>query len=259
LISGGYDSTIQLWSLASRQEIACLTNHTHRVQSLALSADGKTLASAGWDKTIRIWDLDTRLQVALLTNHTRWVSSLAFSPDQKTLASGSADFLIKLWDTARWQETNTLRGSLDELGAIAFSPDGRTLVSGAKTGVIKTWNPLPKVRSPDVLKQPGDASVWRLRDGTLFCYHTNQVISYWDPSTLRQTAQYDAPEEIRYGRGRVFHTTLGHNEESMLDVGFVVTLNRGTEWAATGWVTQKVPENFPTADQVSAWSAPSPK
>jgi hypothetical protein len=45
----------------------------------------------------------------------------------------------------------------------------------------------------------------------------------------------------------------------MLDVGFVVTFDRGTEWAATGRVTQKVPENFPTADKVSLWSSPALK
>jgi hypothetical protein len=36
-------------------------------------------------------------------------------------------------------------------------------------------------------------------------------------------------------------------------VGFATTLTRGAEWAATGKVTQKVPENFPTADKVSTW------
>jgi len=35
--------------------------------------------------------------------------------------------------------------------------------------------------------------------------------------------------------------------------GFAVTLQRGTEWAATGKVEQKVPESFPTAERVSAW------
>jgi WD40 repeat protein/tRNA A-37 threonylcarbamoyl transferase component Bud32 len=193
LISGSLDNSIRLWSLESRQEMASL-NHTSSVASLALSADGKTLASGAVDKTIRIWDLETRLQLAMLTNHTRGVVCLALSPDQKTLASGSWDFLIKLWDTARWQEISTLRGSLDELYAIAFSPGGKTLVSGAKNGVIKTWNPVPQVRPPDVLERPRDGSAWQLDDGTLFCAHTNKAISCWDPSTLRQTAQYDAPE-----------------------------------------------------------------
>ena len=56
---------------------------------------------------------------------------------------------------------------------------------------------------------------------------------------------------IRYGKGRIFHTTLGHDVAAMKCVGFICTLQRGTEWAATGKVTQKVPKNFPTADQVS--------
>ena len=56
---------------------------------------------------------------------------------------------------------------------------------------------------------------------------------------------------VRYGRGRVFHTTLGHDVNGASSVDFVVTLQRGTEWAATGAVTQTVPATFPTADTVS--------
>jgi len=56
---------------------------------------------------------------------------------------------------------------------------------------------------------------------------------------------------IKYGNGRVFHTTLGHGGDAVHCVGFIVTLQRGAEWAATGQVTQKVPDDFPTADQVS--------
>jgi uncharacterized protein len=56
---------------------------------------------------------------------------------------------------------------------------------------------------------------------------------------------------LRYGKGRVFHTTLGHDVAAMQSVDFIVTLQRGAEWAATGNVTQKVPKDFPTPDQVS--------
>lgn len=56
---------------------------------------------------------------------------------------------------------------------------------------------------------------------------------------------------IRYGKGRIFHTTLGHDPEAMKCVGFIVTYQRGAEWAATGKVTQKVPADFPTATAVS--------
>jgi uncharacterized protein len=60
---------------------------------------------------------------------------------------------------------------------------------------------------------------------------------------------------IRYGEGRVFHTALGHNNGADITaqkcVGFITTLQRGTEWAATGAVTQPVPKDFPTAEKVS--------
>jgi uncharacterized protein len=56
---------------------------------------------------------------------------------------------------------------------------------------------------------------------------------------------------VQYGRGRVFHTTLGHDVNALSSVDFVTTFQRGTEWAATGAVTQSVPSTFPTADTVS--------
>lgn len=53
---------------------------------------------------------------------------------------------------------------------------------------------------------------------------------------------------LNYGKGRVFHTTLGHQQESYESVGFITTFLRGTEWAATGAVTQSIPDDFPTAN-----------
>ena len=57
---------------------------------------------------------------------------------------------------------------------------------------------------------------------------------------------------LDYGSGRVFHTTLGHADYSMQCVGFITTLLRGAEWAATGEVTIPVPDDFPTAEKSSA-------
>jgi len=56
---------------------------------------------------------------------------------------------------------------------------------------------------------------------------------------------------LSYGKGRIFHTALGHDINGMSAVDFVVTLQRGTEWAATGKVTQKVPTIYPTANTVA--------
>ena len=83
---------------------------------------------------------------------------------------------------------------------------------------------------------------------------TNMTVlatAYADPAN-RGTG-FDEPllMALRWGKGRVFHTTLGHDATALSCVGFMTTFQRGTEWAATGHVTQKVPKTFPTADTVS--------
>ncbi len=65
---------------------------------------------------------------------------------------------------------------------------------------------------------------------------------------------------VRYGKGRVFGTPMGHVDygakpgapaPAMDCEGFITLVQRGAEWAATGKVTQELPETFPTADKVS--------
>ncbi|NDP27082.1 MAG: ThuA domain-containing protein [Flavobacterium sp.] len=59
---------------------------------------------------------------------------------------------------------------------------------------------------------------------------------------------------ITYGKGRIFHSVLGHVKpefaDGLQDVGFQVVFSRGTQWAATGKVTQKIPTGFPTQTMV---------
>jgi type 1 glutamine amidotransferase len=62
---------------------------------------------------------------------------------------------------------------------------------------------------------------------------------------------------IRYGEGRVFSTLLGHAAEQLHSVAFIATFQRGAEWAATGKVTQEVPDDMPTADEPSIREAAS--
>ncbi|HUT92160.1 MAG TPA: ThuA domain-containing protein [Thermoguttaceae bacterium] len=56
---------------------------------------------------------------------------------------------------------------------------------------------------------------------------------------------------VGYGKGRVFQNALGHTPEQLKSVAFIATFQRGVEWAATGEVTQKVPDDFPGPDKPS--------
>jgi WD40 repeat protein len=84
--------------------------HGHRgfVRSVALSPDGKTLASGSSDKTVRLWDIRTGKCLKILQGHIYWIRSVAFSPDGRTVASGSGDGAIKHWDVKTGECLKTL-------------------------------------------------------------------------------------------------------------------------------------------------------
>ena len=78
----------------------------------------------------------------------------------------------------------------------------------------------------------------------------------WEPKVKGSGWHVPMLMTINYGKGRIFHAVMGHFDYSMECVGYTTTLQRGTEWAATGIVSQELPEDFPTKEKTSArkWS-----
>ena len=115
-----------------------------------------------------------------------------------------------------------------------------------------------KVRVADHPITRGLPTVWMHQGDELYAHlrgpGTNMTIlatAYADPSNSGTGRDEPVLMTSTFGKGRVFHTVLGHDIVAMSCVGFVVTLQRATEWVATGAVTQKVPASFPTATTVS--------
>ena len=95
-MSGSYDYTLKIWNLANGAQIKELKGHNDYVASVAISPDGKILASGSGDKTIKIWNLENGAQLKQLKGPSDSIWSVTFSPDGKTLASGSNT--IKIWN-----------------------------------------------------------------------------------------------------------------------------------------------------------------
>jgi len=120
-----------------------LYSEQDQIRSVAISPDGRTLASAGFDNTIILWDLATSQSLGPpLSGHADNIYSLAFSPDGRLLASGSFDDTIILWDLVNHQPAMPpLTGHTDAIWSVDFSPDGDLLASGAADGAIRFWDP----------------------------------------------------------------------------------------------------------------------
>jgi len=117
-----------------------LKGHYYEINYVAISPDGKILASGSQHGTIKIWNLATGELIRTLSGHTNSVNYVAISPDGRTLASGGGDGTIRIWNLATGEQIRTLSGHTNSVNSVAISPDGRTLASGGGDGTIRIWN-----------------------------------------------------------------------------------------------------------------------
>ena len=113
-----------------------------KTRALAFSTDGKILASISGAANIQLWDIATGNKRTALKGQSSFSDALAFSMNNKILASGSRDRVI-LWDATTGNKLATLKGQAYWINALAFSPDGNTLASGSEGGAIFLWH-IPK-------------------------------------------------------------------------------------------------------------------
>jgi len=137
LISGSRDGTARVWDVAARKELRRFETRQGYLQTIALSPDGKTIASPIGP---RLWDVNSGKEWPQFAHHEMGANCAAFSPDGKSLAAPGKDRAIHVWDLATGKEL--LRFGDQSLGAtpirsIAYSPDGKILTTTNDYGMIR--------------------------------------------------------------------------------------------------------------------------
>jgi type 1 glutamine amidotransferase len=147
--------------------------------------------------------------------------------------------------------------------------DGRAVLDNTTPGTAQHPNPhdfLITNRTPEHPIMKGLPPVWLHPNDELYsnlrgpAKNVTILATATAPTSMPNGTGEHEPiiMTIAYGKGRIFHDTLGHVGATqkepitcMNSVDYIVLLQRGTEWAATGAVTLGVPSDFPTAERTS--------
>ena len=209
-------------------------SHAASVTSIAISPDGRLLASTGDspDDKIRLWSFPDGALLRTLTGQYR-PAGLAFRPDESLLASGSSiDATIKLWSLPDGALLNTLSSNPS---SIAITPDGRFLVGGEGNGTTNVWSlpdgtlvknlamsPMALAISPDgrllANRYYSSIQLWSFPDGVLkttLTGHTDWVTSIAISPDGRLLASGSWDHTIRLWSlpdGALLKTLTGHTD-----------------------------------------------
>ena len=149
------DEGVRIWDIRSGKEARWAVRAKIHHDQVALSPDGRYLATGGLvahlrgsdpDPPIHLWELASGQEVATLEGHKESTRGLAFSPDGRLLAScsggyrSSNDQTVRIWDVATGRELRRFQGHLGAVNAVAFTPDGRSVVSGSDDATVLVWD-----------------------------------------------------------------------------------------------------------------------
>jgi WD40 repeat protein len=232
---GACSDGIRLWDAATGEELRCWRGHTNRVNCVALSPDGRRLASGANDDTVRLWDAVSGDELRCFGDGPGFgVRCVAFSPDGRLLAADGRRGTVRIWDLEGGMAEWRLAGHESWVHCVAFSPDGRCIASGADDRTVRIFDVRGDVESVTVRGNEGHVVVASFsQDGTLALgYCLDETVRSWDARTgvyLGVTGQKTKFVPIPYSHGRWFPLRpVRHHLETVFETA--------TDRRAVGWL-----------------------
>ena len=162
------------WDAQSGKNLWKIAAHNADVSSLAVSPDGKFLASA--DSNGELQKRDAKTGKLLWRVRAHWLPvagsgageiedavkiwALCWSPDGSTLATGGEDAVVKTWAARDGRLLQTLAGHGALVNSATFSPEGKTLLSSSDDGTIRFWNAQSGALRGTLRTLPGKLDGW---------------------------------------------------------------------------------------------------
>lgn len=126
LASGSYDKTIRLWNAKNGRELSILGTHEDELRSIAVSPDGRFLASGATSPDCRLFDLTTMQEVGVFRDSQLICPQVRFSSDGRYFLAASWDHKVRIRETTSQRILASI--ALDSIYGIALSPDDSMLL-----------------------------------------------------------------------------------------------------------------------------------
>ncbi|XP_043108401.1 U3 small nucleolar RNA-interacting protein 2 isoform X2 [Puntigrus tetrazona] len=150
IFSASKDCSIIKWEVESGKKVQKIAGgrkgtearhvgHTAHVLCMAISSDGKYLASGDMNKLIMIWDPMTCKHLYKFKGHRGAVSGLAFRRGTYTLYSASHDRSIKVWSVEENAYVETLFGHQDMITGLDCLSRERCVTAGGRDRTVRVW------------------------------------------------------------------------------------------------------------------------
>ncbi|KAI8337611.1 WD40-repeat-containing domain protein [Chlamydoabsidia padenii] len=154
LISGSYDSTVNVWNLNTGRLVHRMEGHSQKVYAVVIDPERKRCISGSMDGSIRVWDYTSGQCLQILEGHSILVGLLGLSTHY--LVSGAADGTVRVWDAERGTCQHVLSGHDGAITCVQH--DAQKVISGAEGG-LKLWD----IKSGRLIKDliTGVTGVWR--------------------------------------------------------------------------------------------------
>jgi WD40 repeat protein len=146
LVSAGEDGSIRLWRIPVAP--TPLVGNTMPVLAVAVSRDGKLVATGSTDKSIKLFNAVDATVVRTLSGSTAAVRSVVFRGDNSQLASADDAGDIRLWDPAKDGPQGLFSGHVGPATSLVYLPDGKTLISSGDDGTLRWWTLPPPPTKP---------------------------------------------------------------------------------------------------------------
>ncbi|MBA3321854.1 MAG: caspase family protein [Pyrinomonadaceae bacterium] len=224
LASGTGEGKVDLWDVTTGAKLHSLEVSKYRVESLAFSGDGQTIAT-GSQNTIKLWDSKTGTHLRSLEECLGCrVLSLAFSPEGKMLANGNTGGRLNLWEIPTGKQVRFYKGHVSDVNSVVFSPDGQTLVSSSSDRIVKLWDVTTGAELRTIASNSMEVSAITLSpEGKTFASSTRDGrVDLWEVSTGVKRRSFQGP------KGIIFSMAFGPEGQMLATAGMAAEVKDKT-------------------------------